>query len=150
MAKFVSPYVARTSEKAGLASSGYGFFFWRTGGDWAKVKITISSPVAVLMSWCRLTTSTPVTFRTVDSNTGRAASINWILTCLSKFLPLSVGCDWTRCCSAAVRTPCKRIKTRSPIKRQLIPEGPRPMNSCSNRPMPSHNAASISPGCFSS
>lgn len=42
-----------------LEGGGYLFFFSRTSGDSAKVKTTISSPVVVLMLWCRLTTLTP-------------------------------------------------------------------------------------------
>ena len=57
------------------------------------------------MSWCRLSTLTPVTSWTIASRTGRAVSINWVLTCLSRSLPFSAGSDLTSCCSAAVRTP---------------------------------------------
>ena len=61
-------------------------FFSRKPGAAARVKSTTSSPVSVLMSWCRLTTFTPVTSRTIDSRTGRAVSINWVLTCLRSSL----------------------------------------------------------------
>ncbi len=70
---------------------GYPFFFSRTSGDSAKVKTTISSPVVVLISWCRLTTVVSVNSRTIYSKTDRAVSISWILTCLSKSLPFSAG-----------------------------------------------------------
>ena len=52
---------------------------------------TISSPVAVLMSWCKLTTLTPVTSAIMASITGRAVSIKWVRTCLSRSLPFSEG-----------------------------------------------------------
>ena len=51
------------------------------------MKSTISSPVTVLMSWCRLKTLTPVTAWTIASMTGRASSISWVRTCLSRSLP---------------------------------------------------------------
>ena len=59
------------------------------------MKSTTSSPVTVLMSWCRLTTLTPVTSWTIASMVGRAVSIRWIRTCLSRSLPFSAGSDWT-------------------------------------------------------
>ena len=34
-----------------------------------------SSPISVLMSWCMVTTVTPVTFSTIASMTGRVVSI---------------------------------------------------------------------------
>ena len=43
-----------------MNNADYLLFFSRTRGDSASVKSTISSPVDVLMSWCRLKTSTPV------------------------------------------------------------------------------------------
>ena len=51
------------------------------------MKRTTSSPVTVLMSWCRLSTLTPVTSWTIASRTGRAVSTRWVRTCLSKSLP---------------------------------------------------------------
>ena len=44
----------------GRHTKGYFFFVSRKSGDSARVKTTTSSPVVVLMSWCRLTTFTPV------------------------------------------------------------------------------------------
>jgi hypothetical protein len=51
--------------------------FWtsRNAGEAARVKITISSSVVVLISWCKLTTLTPVAPCTIASITGRAVSI---------------------------------------------------------------------------
>ncbi len=43
--------------------------------------------VWVLMSWCRLNTLTPVTSWTMASITGRAVSISWVRTCLSRSRP---------------------------------------------------------------
>ena len=47
----------------------------------------------------------PVISRTIASMTGRAVSIRWGRTYLSKSIPFSAGNDWTRCCSATVNTP---------------------------------------------
>ena len=79
---------------------------------------------------------------------GRAVSIRWVRTCLSRSLPFSGGRDSTRCCSAAVRTPNRRITSRSSIKCVRMSFGPRPMYSCSKRTIPAHTAASISPCVF--
>ena len=65
----------------------YFFLASRKSGDSARVKRTTSSPVTVLMSWCRLSTLTPVTSWTIASRTGRAVSIRWVRTCLSKSRP---------------------------------------------------------------
>src|SRR5271157_3292956 len=124
------------------------FLTSRTCGDSARVKSTISSPVTVLMSWCRLSTLVPVISRTIASMSGRAVSIRWVRTCLSRSLPLSAGSDFTRCCSAAVKTPERRTTTRLSIKCVRISLGPRPMNSCSNRLIPWQMEASISPCVF--
>ena len=48
---------------------------------------------AVLMSWCRLNTLTPVISWTIASMTGRAVSISWVRTCLSRSRPFSAGSD---------------------------------------------------------
>ena len=45
----------------------YFFFASRRSGDWARVKRTTSSPVTVLMSWCMVTTLTPVISWTIAS-----------------------------------------------------------------------------------
>ena len=50
-----------------------------------------SSPVDELISWCRLTTLTPVTSRTMASIIGRAVSMRCVRTCLSRSLPFSAG-----------------------------------------------------------
>ena len=50
-----------------------------------------ASPVTVLMSWCRLTTWTPVIPWTRACISGFAVSIRWVRTCLSKSLPFSDG-----------------------------------------------------------
>ena len=47
----------------------------RKSGDRVRVKRMTSSPVLVLMSWCMVSTLTPVTFSTIASITGRAVSI---------------------------------------------------------------------------
>src|SRR4051794_13940918 len=124
-------------------SSAYLFFVPRKSGNSFKVKITTSSPVTVLMSWCRLTSLTPVMSWTVASITGRAVSISWVLTCLRRFLPFSAGSDLTRCCSAAVKTPVSRTTRRSPIRYDCTSFGPRPMYSWLKRPMPAQMAASM-------
>ena len=85
----------------------YFIFASRKSGDRARVKRTTSSPVMVLMSWCMVTTLTPVTFSTIASMTGRAVSIRWVRTCFSKSRPFSAESDLTKCCSAAVKTPLK-------------------------------------------
>ena len=41
------------------------------------------------MSWCRLTTWTPVISWTIACMSGFAVSIRWVRTCLSKSLPFS-------------------------------------------------------------
>ena len=64
-----------------------------------------SSPVMVLMSWCMVTTLTPVTFSTIASMTGRVVSIRWDRTRLSKSRPFSAGSDLTKFCSAGAKTP---------------------------------------------
>jgi hypothetical protein len=59
-------FLAGTSNTASYRNSkasGYMVYFFRVSrkpGDSAKVKITTSSAVVVLMSWCRLITLTPV------------------------------------------------------------------------------------------
>jgi hypothetical protein len=60
------------------------FLASRNSGDVAKVNRTTSSPLTVLMSWCRLNTLTPATSCTMASKTGRAVSISWVRTCLSR------------------------------------------------------------------
>ena len=69
-------------------SKRYLFFVSRKMGGPANVKITSSSPVTVLMSWCRLSTLTPMISWTIASMIGRAVSINWILTCFDEIPPL--------------------------------------------------------------
>ena len=54
------------------------------------MKSTTSSPVTVLMSWCRLTTLTPVTSWIIASRTGRAVSIRWVRTCFEQ-VPALLG-----------------------------------------------------------
>ena len=54
------------------------FFVSRNRGDSARVKSKTSSPVTVLMSWCKLTTLTPVTSWTIASMSGRAVSSRWV------------------------------------------------------------------------
>ena len=124
------------------------FLASRKSGDLARVKSTTSSPVTVLMSWCRLNTLTPVISWTIASMIGRAVSISWVRTCLSRSRPFSAGSDLTRCCSAAVKTPWRRTTRRSPIRWVWMSLGPRPMYSCSKRLIPSQMAASISPCVF--
>jgi hypothetical protein len=46
----------------------------------AKLKRTTSSPVVVLMSWCKLIGLTPVTSSTIASMSGRAVSIRCVRT----------------------------------------------------------------------
>ena len=55
-------------------------------------------------------------FATIASRIGRAVSIRWVRTCLSKSRPFSGESDLTKCCSAAVNTPFSRTKTISSIK----------------------------------
>jgi hypothetical protein len=43
----------------------------------------------VLMSWCRFNILTPVIFSIIASMNGRAASIRWVRTSLSRSFPLS-------------------------------------------------------------
>ena len=50
------------------------FFVSRQEGGATNVKIISSSPVVVLMSWCRLTILIPVAFSTMASIMGRAVS----------------------------------------------------------------------------
>ncbi len=100
----------------GASQTCYFFFAARKQGGSARVKRTTSSPVPVLMSWCRLSTLTPVTSWTIASRTGRAVSIRWVRTCLSRSLPFSAGNDLTSCCSAAVKTPRRRTTRRSPSR----------------------------------
>ena len=95
-------------------SKRYFIFASRKSGDRARVKRTTSSPVMVLMSWCMVTTLTPVTFSTIASRTGRAVSIRWVRTCFSKSRPFSAGSDLTKCCSAAVKTPWRRTTRKIP------------------------------------
>jgi len=94
---------------SGQAAKHYAFFVSvfvsRKSGDLARVKTTISSPVVVLMSWCRLTTLTPAASWIKTSMVGRAVSIRWVRTCLSRSRPFSPERALTSCCSAAVRTP---------------------------------------------
>ena len=45
-----------------------------------NILIKYVSPVAVLMSWCRLITLTSVALTTIASRTSLAASINWVRT----------------------------------------------------------------------
>src|SRR5450755_2835226 len=63
-----------------------------------------ASPVTVLMSWCKLTTWTPVISWTNACMSGFAVSIRWVRTCLSKSLPFSDG-KLASCCSAGVNKP---------------------------------------------
>jgi hypothetical protein len=58
---------------------------------------------------------------------------------------LSAGSDFTKCCSAAVKTPLSRIKRMSSNKWARMSLAPRPMNSRSKRFIPSQTADSISP-----
>ena len=60
----------------------------RKSGDSASVKRTTSSPVTVLMSWCRLNTLTPVISWTIASRNGRAVSIRWVAHLLEQVPPL--------------------------------------------------------------
>ena len=83
---FSSYLVAFRVESVGAAV--YFLLVSRNRGDSARVKSTTSSPVTVLMSWCRLNTLTPVTSWTIASMSGRAVSIRWVRTCLSRSLPL--------------------------------------------------------------
>ena len=46
------------------------FLVSRKDGASARVKTKTSSPVTVLISWCRLTTLMPVTSRTIASSRG--------------------------------------------------------------------------------
>lgn len=117
----------------------------RKTGDIASEKTTTSSPVIVLMSWCMLTGLEPVMSLIRVSSAGLEFSISWVLTCFSRSRPFSGGSVVTRCCSAAVRTPCSRTTNRSPIRCARMSFGPRPMKSCSNLDIPSQTAASISP-----
>ena len=79
------------SERYNLSQNRYFFLASRKSGDSARVKRRTSSPVTVLMSWCRLRTLMPVTSCTIASSTGRAVSTRWVRTCLSKSLPFSAG-----------------------------------------------------------
>ena len=67
-----------------MAEIAYFFRVSRTAVHSANVKITTSSAVVVLMSWCKLTTFTPVISWTIASMTGRAVSIRCVRTCLSR------------------------------------------------------------------
>ena len=71
----------------------YFLFTSRCAGAWSKVKSTISSPVPVLISWCRDRTWQPVTSSIIASKRGRTVSIRWVRTCLSRSLPFSAGSD---------------------------------------------------------
>ena len=51
----------RLTERSPRCVSVHFFFVSRKRGDSARVKTTTSSPVTVLISWCRLTTLVPVT-----------------------------------------------------------------------------------------
>jgi hypothetical protein len=95
------------------ARKDYFFLASRKSGGLASVNSTTSSPVTVLMSWCKLSTLMPVTSWTIASITGRAVSIRWVRTCLSRSRPFSAGSDLTRCRSAAVSTPCRQTTRRS-------------------------------------
>jgi hypothetical protein len=66
-------------------SNPYLFLVSRTSSGPVRVKSTTSSPVTVLMSWCRLNALTPVTSWTIASRTGRSVSPKWVRVCLSKF-----------------------------------------------------------------
>lgn len=57
-------------------------------GTSTSVKTMIFSPVAVLMSWCKLRTWTPVDAWTIASKTGRASSISWVRTCFQQISSL--------------------------------------------------------------
>jgi len=50
----------------------------------------------VLMSWCMVTTLTPVTPSTIASKTERVVSIRWVRTCFSKSRPFSAESDLTK------------------------------------------------------
>ena len=82
----------------------------------AKEKMTTSSPVTVLMSWCILNTFTPATSWTSDSSIGRANSSSCFLTCLMRSLPFSGDNDLPSCRSARVKTPRMRTTKRSLMK----------------------------------
>jgi hypothetical protein len=61
---------------SGRAAAKPGHFLTsRKAGDVAKVKIIISSPVIVLISWCKLTIFTSAAFSIIASIIGRAVSI---------------------------------------------------------------------------
>jgi hypothetical protein len=62
----------------------YVFFVGRQEGGSARVTTTNASPVTVLMSWCKLTSLTPVISWTSACKSGFAVSIRWVRTCLSK------------------------------------------------------------------
>ncbi len=96
-----------------VARAAYFFRISRTAGASSNVNTTTSSAVVVLMSWCRLTTFTPVISSTIASIIGRAVSIRCVRTCLSRSRPLSAGRVLTNCFSAAVKTPCRRITRQS-------------------------------------
>ena len=85
------PWVRKRN--GGLAPPCRDYFFLdsRKLGRLTSVKTTTSSPLTVLMSWCRLITLTPVTSSTIASMRGRAVSIRWVRTCLSRSRPFSAG-----------------------------------------------------------
>ena len=62
-------------------------------GDRARVKRITFSPVLVLISWCMVTTLTPVTFSIIAAKIGRAVSTRWVRTSFSKSRPFSAGSD---------------------------------------------------------
>ena len=100
----------RLHEKGGQQGS-----YWKRGTS-AKEKMTTSSPVTVLMSWCMLNTFTPATSWTSDSNIGRANSSSCFRTCLMRSLPFSGDNDFPSCRSARVKTPRMRTTKRSLMK----------------------------------
>ncbi len=88
----------------------------RTCGVSASLKSTTSCPVKVLISWCMLATLMPVTSSNKASMRGRAVSSRCVRTCLSRSFPFSLGRNLARCRTAAVKTPWRRTRSKSPIR----------------------------------
>src|SRR6202158_5664391 len=85
-ARFLTPPPSDTGTNTVRQQGSY----WKRGAS-AKEKMTTSSPVTVLMSWCMLNTFTPATSWTSDSNIGRANSSSCFRTCLMRSLPFFAG-----------------------------------------------------------
>ena len=62
----------------------YHFLISRKAEGLARVEISTSSPVTVLMSRCRLNTLTPVAFWTIASMIGRAVAVKWVRASLGR------------------------------------------------------------------